>query len=119
MRNDLRAAIPCRGCKHAELYLYIAPEPGASVELDHRAVVDVVGGEGMNEEIRNETIKAVREIYTKRLKLISRAIKATKLARDNGTFCTNFERAIAALELAEMQTKIDRDNQVKYWEEIE
>jgi len=73
----------------------------------------------MNEEIRNETIKAVREIYTKRLKLISRAIKATKLARDNGTFCTNFERAIAALELAEMQTKIDRDNQVKYWEEIE
>ena len=29
-------------CKHAELYLHIAPEPCA--ELDHRAVVDVVGG---------------------------------------------------------------------------
>ena len=33
--------------KHAKLYLHIAPEPCASVELDHRVVVDVVGGEIM------------------------------------------------------------------------
>lgn len=73
----------------------------------------------MNETTRQETISAVREIYAKRLKLITRAINAAKLARDHGTFCSNFERAIAALQLAETQTKIDRDNSIKYWEELE
>lgn len=67
---------------------------------------------------KQETIDAVKEIYARRIRLIRRAISAAKRARDAGVFCSNFETAIAALQLAEKQTRIDLENQMSYWNEI-
>jgi len=67
---------------------------------------------------KQETIDEIKKIYDRRIKLIRRAISAAKRARDAGVFCSNFETAIAALQLAEKQTKIDLENQISYWNEM-
>ncbi len=71
----------------------------------------------MDAVTKKQTIDAVNKTYGKRVLLIRRAVKAVGLARDDGVFSTFFEHALENLRLAEIQTRNDWNNQIKYWEE--
>lgn len=71
----------------------------------------------MNETTRIQTLEAVRGIYEQRLRLIRRAQNAARLAHDEVGYISQLEAAIENLRLAEIQLRIDYENQVKFWEE--